>query len=116
MQLDVKPSIISQARTVPGQNGVVTYAFSANQLELSVVGPGRPGTTRAKTQLTAEKLHQVLYTVNPAKTGMVHNVVDAWVFFKVGCRLQQYSCSNRGLACWSTMLTCCLQQTCRVWM
>lgn len=50
-----------------------TYAIIAIQLELSVVGAGRPGTTRVSMQLTADKLQQAVPVITPSKAGVMHN-------------------------------------------
>jgi hypothetical protein len=63
---------------------VYTYAITANKVELSIVGAGRPGTTRVRMTLTSGQLEKAVPMIAASKAGLVHDVLDAWAFLEVG--------------------------------
>lgn len=79
-------SIRAAAAAAPQPSGsdLNTYAVTAHDIQLTrTAHSGRSGTTRVKMQLTAEQLQQAVPVITTAKTGLVHDVLDAWSFFKV---------------------------------
>jgi hypothetical protein len=44
---------------------------------------GRHPLTPCTMQLTAEQLQPAVPVITASKTGLVHDVLDAWTFFKV---------------------------------
>jgi hypothetical protein len=81
-------SIKAAAAAQPADSDLNTYAFTAHDVQLSsgvadASISARKGTTRVTMQLTAEQLQPAVPVITAAKTGLVHDVLDAWTFFKV---------------------------------